>query len=190
MRMCSLHQPGTLQHVAPGVAQLARGHVRKARLHRLLDHHPRAQEVAPEQRQCIQPRGGELHLLVLEQAPHQLGARVFRLGAFGAAAHRQQHARLDLDQHCRHQQVLGGELEIALADLLDVGQVLARHVGERDVEDVEVLAPDQVEQQVQRSLEGFEKDLERIGRDVEVCRQREQRLAIEAGERNLVDGFG
>ena len=38
-----------------------------------------------------------------------------------------------------YQQVLGGEFEVARADLFDVGEVLARHVGQRDVEDVEVL---------------------------------------------------
>ena len=37
----------------------------------------RAQEVAPEQRQRVDLLRGELHLLVLEQAAHQFGARVF-----------------------------------------------------------------------------------------------------------------
>ena len=73
------------------------------------------------------------------------------------------------------------------ADLLDVVQVLARHVGQRDVEDVEVLLADQVQQQVQRALEGLEEDLQRVGRDVQVLRQREQRLAVQAGHRHLVD---
>ena len=82
---------------------------------------------------------GQLHLLVFEQPAHQLGARILGLGAVGALLRRQQHARLDLDQHRRHQQVFGGELEIACADLLDVVEVLARHVRHRDVEDVEVL---------------------------------------------------
>ena len=42
---------------------------------------------------------------------------------------------------------------------------------DRDVEDVEVLALDQVEQQIERALEGLEEDLERIGRYVEIVRQ-------------------
>jgi hypothetical protein len=49
---------------------------RKARRERLLDRHLRAQEVAAQHRQRIQARRGELHLLVLEQAAHQLGARI------------------------------------------------------------------------------------------------------------------
>ena len=50
--------------------------------------------------------------------------------------------------------------------------------------------PDQVEQQIERAFERLEKDLERIGRDVEVGRQREQRLAVEPGDGDAVDGIG
>jgi septation ring formation regulator EzrA len=49
---------------------------------------------------------------------------------------------------------------------------------------------DQVEQQVQRALEGLEEDLERVRRDVQVLRQLEQRLAVQAGHRDLVDDVG
>jgi len=59
-----------------------------------------------------------------------------------------------------------------------------------DVQDVEVLLADQVEQQIQRPFEGFEEDLERIGRDVQVLRELEQRLAVQACERDLVDDLG
>ena len=104
-----------------------------------------------------------------------------------ALARRQQHARLDLDQHRRHQQVLGGELEVARADLVDVLQVLLGHIRQRDVEDVEVLPPDQVQQQIERAFEGLEEHLERVGRDVQVLRQREQRLAVQARHRHAVD---
>ncbi len=122
-------------------------------------------------------------LLVLEQAAHQLGARVFGFLALGRLLGRQQHARLDLDQHRRHQQVLGGELEVGLAHFVDVAQVLPRQPRHRDVEDVEVLLADQVEQQVERAFEGLEEDLQRLRRDVEVVRQGEQGFAVEAGER-------
>ena len=65
---------------------------------------------------------------------------------------------------------------------LDVLQVLARERRHRDVEDVEVFLADQVEQQVERALEGLEEDLERVGRDVEVVRQLDDRLAVELGD--------
>jgi hypothetical protein len=130
---------------------------------------------------------GELDLLVLDQPAHQFRARVLGLLAVLALARRQQHARLDLDEHGRHQQVLAGQLEVGLADLVDVGQVLARHVGQRNVQDVEVLLADQVQQQVQRTLEGLEEDLQRVRRDVQVGGHREQRLAVQASHGDGVD---
>src|ERR1700743_728535 len=100
---------------------------------------------------------------------------------------RQLQAGLDIDKQRRHQQVLAGELEVVLADLVDVVEVLARDLRQRDVEDVEVLAPDQVQQQVQRGFEGLEEDLQRGRRDVQVRRHPEQRLAVQAGQRDAVD---
>ena len=72
-----LAQLGAAQDVGPGGAQVVGVDVGQARLDRLLDRDLGAQEVAPEQRQRIELRGGELHLLVFDQAAHQLGARVF-----------------------------------------------------------------------------------------------------------------
>ena len=62
------------------------------------------------------------------------------------------------------------KLQVQLLHELDVLHVLARDVRDRDVEDVEVLAPDQVEEQVERALERLEEHLERLRRDVEVAR--------------------
>ncbi|MCY1354972.1 hypothetical protein D9M69_413730 [compost metagenome] len=67
---------------------------------------------------------------------------------------------------------------------------MPRDLRHRDVEDVEVLLADQVQQQVQRAFERFQEDLERIGRDVQVLRQLEQRLAVQARERHPVDHVG
>jgi hypothetical protein len=60
---------------------------------------------------------------------------------------------------------------------------LARERRHRNVEDVEILLADQVEQQVERALEGLEDDLERVGRDVEVPRQLDDRLAVQPRDR-------
>ena len=51
-------------------------------------------------------------------------------------------------------------------------------------------SPDQVEQQVERAFEGLEEDLQRVGRDVQIGRQREQRLAVEPGHGDAVDDAG
>jgi len=105
------------------------------------------ERVAVHPRQLLDVGGGALEALVLLQAAHQLGARVLLLGGLALRA-RQQHARLDLRQRGGHQHVLAGELELQLLHQLDVLHVLPGDLRKRDVEDVEVLAADQVQQQV------------------------------------------
>jgi hypothetical protein len=119
--------------------------------------------------------------LVLQQPPHQLGARVF-LERLGSRWPRQQQARLDLDQHRGHHQVLGGELQVGSAHRLDVLEVLARQRRHGDVEDVEIFPADQVQQQVERPLERLEDHFQRIRRDVKVLRDLDERLAVEPGD--------
>ena len=125
-----------------------------------------------------------LEALVLLQAAHEFGARVrFFLACRGRP--RQQHARLDLGQRRGHHQVFAGELELHAAHHVDVRHVLARDLGDRDVEDVEVLAADQVQQQVERAFERLEEHLQRIRRDVQVVRHLRDRLALDDGKRHL-----
>jgi hypothetical protein len=40
---------------------------------------------------------------------------------------------------------------------------------DRDIEDVQVLLADQVQQQVERAFEGFEENLQRVRRDVQIA---------------------
>jgi hypothetical protein len=145
---------------------------------RLFYPHRDRDHVATDLRQLVERVGGFLDSLVLEQPPHQLGARVF-LRRLDRGRPRQQQARLDLHQHRRHHQVLGGELEVLRPHDLDVLEVLARERRHRDVQDVEVFLADQVQQQIQRPFEGLENHLEGIGRDVKVARQLDDRLAVE-----------
>ncbi len=91
----------------------------------------------------------------MKQAAHQLGAWVFGLLAFGYLFRRQQHARLDFNQHRGHQQVFSRQFEVGSADFIDIHQVLARHRRHRDVKNIEVLLADQVQQQVQRAFKRF-----------------------------------
>ena len=63
--------------------------------------------------------------------------------------------------------------------------VLARDLGDRDVEDVEVLPTDEIEQQIERAFERFEEHLEGVRRNVEVARQLGDRLAFDDGKRHL-----
>ncbi len=75
-----------------------------------------------------------------------------------------------------------------LTDFLHIVDVLRRHLRHGDIEDVEILLANEVEQQIQRPLKGFKKNLQRIGRNIEVLRHGKQRFAIELGHRHGV-GF-
>ncbi len=159
------------------------GDVGKALRRQAVEPHAHGGEVALGERQRIELPRCLFHFLVFEQPAHELGARVFGLGAWRRRRPRQQESRLDLDQHRGHQQVFGGELQLRAPHHLDVTQILARELRHRDVEHVDVLAPDEVEQKIERTLEGLEEHLERFGRDVQVVRQLVERLAVHARER-------
>ena len=92
------------------------------------------------------------HLLVLQQSPHQLrpGVVVFFAGGPG-----QQHGDLDAHQRRGHLQELPGFVELGLHESFDGGQKVARDAGDGNVEDVDVLGADQVQEQVQRSVEAI-----------------------------------
>ncbi len=126
----------------------------------------------------------QLDPLIFEQPAHELCARI--LGLIGASrfARGQQHARFDFDQQRGHQQILRCEFEILGANLVDIGQVLHRQRRHRNVEHVEVLLANQIQQQIKRPLERFQKNFECVGRNVQIIGQPEQRLAVEPGQRN------
>ena len=46
--------------------------------------------------------------------------------------------------------------------------VLPGNFGNRNIQNVQILAPDQVQQEIQRSLEGFQDHFQRIRRDIEI----------------------
>ena len=95
-------------------------------------------------------------LLVFQQPPYQLGARVFPSVLLGAAG--QQHLRLEPDQSAGHVEVIGRLVE---AQLVDGAQKLIGDTGDRDVGDLDLLFAKQVEQEVERAGEGVELDDER-----------------------------
>ena len=180
-------EPGALENIDPGLAKVVDADVGLDAFDAQICQRLGTEKVAPELRQGIELLRCQLHLFVLEQATHEFRARILGLFPGVGLAHGQQHARLDFDEHGRHQQVFAGKLKIAGADLIDVRKILPGHLSHRNVEDVEVLFANQVEQQIQRSLEGLKKDLERIRRDVEIGRHREQGLAIKARQRHGIN---
>src|SRR5690606_31346128 len=142
-------------------------------------------EVAPYPRQLVEVLRGRLEALVLLQPANQFGARValilLRLGRT-----RQQHARLDLGQHRRHHQVFGSQLQAYRLHQLDISHVLAGDFRHGNVEDVDVLLADQVQQQVERTFEGLEENLQRIRRDVQVQRQLVEGFTVDQRQPQLL----
>ena len=102
-------------------------------------------------------RGGPV-LLVLEQAAHQLGARIaLLLGGVGVLGHlgpRQEELRLHQHELGRHLEEVAGDVDVHLLHGLQRGQVGLGDPGDGDVEDVDLVLLHQVEQQVERPLEG------------------------------------
>ena len=143
------------------------------------------EDVTLEARQFVDIAGCLLEPLVLLQPPHEFGARIFLVLVVRAFRTGQQHARLDLGQHRRHQQVFAGELELQLLHHFDVLHVLLRDLRDRDVEDVDVLTPNQVQQEIERTLERLEEYLQRVRRYVQILRQRGNRLAGDYRKRHL-----
>ena len=74
---------------------------------------------------------------------------------------RQQHARLDVDERGRHVDELRAQFDIHLRGLLHVFQILLRDPSDGDVVNVDLLLPDQVQQQVQRAIVLLEVKIQR-----------------------------
>ncbi len=138
----------------------------------------RAEHVALEPRHRVQLLRCALEAFVFLQPADQLCARIVFVFEVEARP-RQQHARLDLGEQRGHHEILGGEFPLQRGHQLDVLHVLAGDLGDFDVEDVEVLAADQIQQQIERTFERLEKYFERIGRDVQVGRQLRERLTAD-----------
>ena len=170
------------QH-CPGRSQVLRRHIRKSRWRNALEKDANGRKIAFDQRQRIKLARCLLHSLVFQQTANELGAGIGRFVTWRRGRTRQQQARLYFDQHRSHQQIFGGELELRPAHHLHVAQILARQLGHRDVEHIDVLPPDQIQQQIKRTFECFQKDLERFRRNVEIVRKLVDRFAIDARQR-------
>ena len=92
---------------------------------------------------------------------------------------RQQHARFDLGQGGRHQQIFPRQFQLQVLHQLDVLRVLQCDFGDRDIEDVDVLSPDQIQQQIERAFKGLQENLQRLRRDIQVARQLRDGLAVD-----------
>ena len=100
--------------------------------------------------------------MVLEHPGEQLVGRLARLQVepLLVLVHGQHQARLQLQQRRDQHEELGGRLEVELARALEVLDVGEHHLGQVDLEQVDLLLEDQRQQQVERPLEDLEVEVE------------------------------
>src|SRR6266436_738787 len=84
---------------------------------------------------------------------HILGAL-----AFGRVRFRQQQARLQIGEPCRHHEVIGRQLESQLARLLDEGEILVCERQDRNFSKIDLLLARECEQEVERAFETLDID--------------------------------
>ena len=98
---------------------------------------------------------------MLEQPVDKFIARIFQNIGGRQRIARQQHLRLNVNQHRSHINEFRGDIHVEFTYALDVGEILRRDPGDGNVVDVNVLLADQVEQQVERPFIDFaERDSE------------------------------
>jgi hypothetical protein len=93
----------------------------------------------------FEQRRGVLVLLVLDELADKLQTGV-RLLFHGLVAPRQEHLALDLHEGGGHDQKLARVLHIDPLEHAQVFQELLRHLGDRNVTDIDLVPLDQVEQ--------------------------------------------
>jgi hypothetical protein len=179
-----------VQHIAQRQQHFPQVHRRRQPDHIPVMHlGARHHGVAFQPGQGVDFLGGLLVALVLHEPANQIGARIVFFVLAGRRA-RQQHPRFDLREDRRHHQIVGGQLEAQFVHHFDVAHVLPGDLGHRNVEDIEVLSTDQVQQEVQRTLERLEDDRQRIRRDVQVLRHFLQRQAADDCQRHFLLATG
>ena len=109
----------------------------------------------------MQLRGGFLELFVFDQLPDQFPARIvlFRFLLGRLLIDRKQAAALDVKQVRRHDDELAGDIDVQFLEGLQIFEVLPGDALDRDVVDVELIALDQIKQEIERALENLELDL-------------------------------
>ncbi len=67
---------------------------------------------------------------------------------------RQQHARLDVDERCGHNEEFRSNLEVELLHDFEILEILLRDFCNRDVVDINLVLLEQMQQQIERPLKG------------------------------------
>ena len=144
----------------------------------------RGKTVAAKPGQVIDVLRSLFEYFVFLQPPHQFRTRVFLILVLLRA--RQQHPGFYLRQHGRHDQVLPGQLQLQHLHQFNVSHVLFGDPGDGYVEDVQVLALDEIQQQVEGAGKGLQEHLQRVRRDIKVLGDLAQGNALHYGKRHFL----
>ena len=100
----------------------------------------------------LQHLGGGLEALVFEETVNEFAARVvgFRFG--GQRVAREKHAALDVDEQRGYVDELAGGVDVVLLEVVGVLEELGGDAADGDVVDVDVLAADEVEEEVEGAV--------------------------------------
>src|SRR5262245_53402801 len=100
----------------------------------------------------MQHGGSRLELLIFEKAADQLRARVFRFFADRVGIRRQKHSRFDVNQLGRDDEELRRDIDVQFLHEAYIGEVLLGDLRDGNVIDVELLSPDHVQKQLERTF--------------------------------------
>ena len=118
--------------------------------------HVAAQPVTPHQ-----SRRGIAHRCEPLQPQLQAQRKLFGAGVFLLVA-RQQQRGLEVSQPGRHHQIVRRQFQPQRFGLFDIGQVLVDQLEDRDAAQIDLLAPGQVKQQVERPFPAVQLKVKRL----------------------------
>ena len=109
----------------------------------------------------LQLRGCFLELLVFDQLPNQIPARIILVRIFlrRLLIDRKQAAALQVNQIRRHDDEFARDIDVQFLECLEIFEVLAGDPFERDLVNVDLVPLDQIKQQIERTFENLELDL-------------------------------
>ena len=109
----------------------------------------------------MQLRGRFLELFVFDQLPDQIPARIvfIRLFIGRLLIDRKQAAAFQINQVRRHHDKLARDVDVQFLERLEIFEVLASDALDRDFVNVDLVALDQVKQEIERPFKNLELDL-------------------------------
>src|SRR5205807_3753580 len=113
------------------------------------------------ERAIVQLRSGLFELLVFDQLANQIPARIVLFGIFlrRLLIERKQAAALQINEIRCHDHELARDVDLQLFESLEIFKILARDSFDRNIVNIDLVALDQVKQEIERPFKNFELNL-------------------------------